>query len=36
VGRHILVASFLALNFGFATAAHAELRHLEIKTLGMD
>jgi hypothetical protein len=30
------LGSVLALALLFATSAHAELRHVELKTLGMD
>lgn len=33
---HMIAASAMALVFAFASSAHAELRHVEIKTLGMD
>jgi hypothetical protein len=33
---HIVPAITMALMLGAATAARAELRHVEIKTLGMD
>ena len=31
-----IAAAAIALSFGLATSARAELRHVEIKTLGMD
>ena len=34
--RHLPAASTFALVLAFATAAQAELRHVELKTLGMD
>jgi len=33
---HIVPAIAIALMLGVATAARAELRHVELKTLGMD
>jgi hypothetical protein len=32
----IIVGTTIALMLAFATSASAELRHVEIKTLGMD
>jgi hypothetical protein len=36
MNRHMSAASAMVLCFAFAGSAHAELRHVEIKTLGMD
>jgi hypothetical protein len=34
--KHRIVGSVIAFVLTFATSAGAELRHVEIKTLGMD
>jgi hypothetical protein len=34
--HRIITASVLACVVGLATSAQAELRHVELKTLGMD
>jgi len=34
--RHIIAASTVTLMLAFGGSAQAELRHVEIKTLGMD
>jgi hypothetical protein len=34
--NHIITAATIALTFAFAASARAELRHVEIRTLGMD
>jgi len=34
--KHTFTASMIAFMLMFATTARAELRHVEIKTLGMD
>jgi hypothetical protein len=34
--KHTIAATTIALLLAFATSARAELRHVEIKTLGMD
>jgi hypothetical protein len=36
MNNHRIAASTIACLLMFATAARAELRHVEIKTLGMD
>ena len=33
---HTIVATTMALMLAFATSVRAELRHVELKTLGMD
>jgi hypothetical protein len=34
--KHTIVGPLIAFMLTFAANAHAELRHVEIKTLGMD
>jgi hypothetical protein len=36
MNTHMIAGGAMALLFAFAGSAHAELRHVEIKTLGMD
>jgi hypothetical protein len=36
VNKHIIAGTTIALIFVLATSARAELRHVELKTLGMD
>jgi hypothetical protein len=36
MNRRIVAASALAFTLAFAASSYAELRHVEIKTLGMD
>jgi hypothetical protein len=36
VNKHTVTGAVIALMLAFATSARAELRHVELKTLGMD
>jgi hypothetical protein len=36
MNKHIIAGTTIALIFAFAISARAELRHVELKTLGMD
>jgi hypothetical protein len=36
MNKHIIGGTTIALILAFATSARAELRHVELKTLGMD
>jgi hypothetical protein len=36
MNRHTIARMTIGILFAFTTAARAELRHVDIKTLGMD